>query len=134
MRLDLCPQPAWAGNLNFCSGMIWHLLLAMEPKSKYLRRLSHLYHEFCKFCILQLRCIKIESLYPIVKRRATVGPESINVSITATYKYRFFAAFSYAATPSIRNHNRFNVSTAAIKCMTFYFILNSILDFDIAAI
>jgi hypothetical protein len=61
-------------------------------------------------------------------------PESINVSITATYKYRFFAAFSCAATPSIRNHNRFNVSTAAIKCMTVYFLLNSILDFDIAAI
>ena len=25
----------WAGNLNFCSGMIWHLLLVMRPKSKY---------------------------------------------------------------------------------------------------
>jgi hypothetical protein len=71
--------------------------------------------------------MKIESLYPIVQRRATVGPESINVSITATYKYRFFAAFSCTATPSIRNHNRFNVSTAAIKCMT-------ILNFDIPAI
>ena len=33
------------GNSNFLlRGVIWHLLLAMGSKSKYLLRLSHLYH------------------------------------------------------------------------------------------
>ena len=33
----------WAGNSNFLlRGVIWHLFLAMGPKSKYLLTLSHL--------------------------------------------------------------------------------------------